>query len=57
MIYAELYRVQCEQGWTDTTLLGILRDWLEVQPEETKARCLRYVEGRTAKEEDDEDHD
>lgn len=56
MLYADLYRIQCEQGWTDTTLLNVLRDWLEIQPEETKQRCLRYVESRTA-EDNDEDHE
>jgi hypothetical protein len=53
MLSTKLQDLQSAEGWTDWTLLQILFDWLAVQPQETQDRCLHYVKGRAAEEEEE----
>jgi hypothetical protein len=49
-----LRNIQAEEGWTNNTLVEILLNWIDNQPQEAQARCIRYVETRTAEPNDEE---
>lgn len=47
MTSTKLRNIQVREAWSDGMLLQFLLNWIDNQPQEAQARCVRYVESRT----------